>query len=133
MKRLEKYLEQQQELATKNLQLAQALCSEKVLHELRVSIKRIKALCVFLAKLVPEESEALKKYFKTYKTTFRLAGAVRDAQIKEKLLLKYSQQWNLPAPLAYQTHLKTLQKEAFKVFKHTTSGAKYTTPLQFQR
>lgn len=118
MKKLEKYFEQQQELTHKNLKVAQAVCSEKVLHELRVSIKRIKALWIFLAKLVPEEAQTLKKYFKNYKNIFKLAGMVRDAQIKDKLLIAYSQKGNLPAPLAYQTHLYTKQKEAFKIFKH---------------
>ncbi len=117
MKKLEKYFLQQHELALQNLQLAKGVCSEKIMHELRVSIKRIKALLHFVVALIPEETEVLKKYLKKYQKIFKLAGAVRDAQMKQKLVSDYTKLWNLPAPEAYQIHLAKIEKAAFKAFK----------------
>ncbi len=123
MKKLKKYFEQQHDLALKNLELAQAIFSEKPLHELRVSIKRIKALFDFLAELLPKETE-ISHYFKPFKEIFRVAGKLRDAQVQERLLLKCAKDWNLPAPLAYETHLKKIQNIAFHKFKKTAQHVK---------
>lgn len=117
MKQLEKYFEQQHELTEKNLALAQGVCSEKIMHELRVSIKRIKALLRFVVQLNPQKTEEIREALKPYKKIFKFAGIVRDAQIKELLVQRYTEAWNLPVPRSYQKHLQNTQKEAFKSFK----------------
>jgi CHAD domain-containing protein len=117
MKMLEKYFEQQYELASKNLRLAQGVFSEKTVHELRVSIKRLRALLDFVAQLLPTEAETMEAYFKPFRKIFRGAGKLRDAQVQEILLERLAKEWGLPAPLAYQKHLKTVQEEAFDNLK----------------
>lgn len=123
MKKLEKYFTQQYDLALKNFKLAQVVLSEKPLHELRVSIKRIKALLDFLVQLLPNKPEIIQ-HFEPFRKIFRVAGKLRDIHVQEKLLLKCAKEWSLPIPLAYHNYLREQQKIAFQTFKKTAQKVK---------
>jgi len=122
MKKLEKYFDQQHELVLKNLHIAQKILSEKPIHELRVSIKRIKALFGFLAQLLPETNK-MCLHFQRFKKIFKATGALRDAQVQERLVLKCAKNWNLPAPNHYLQHIQQQQKACFKTFQKTAGKA----------
>lgn len=122
MKKLEKYFEQQYDLALKNLRLSQSVFSEKTVHELRVSIKRIRALFGFITQLLPDSSASIQHYFKPFKKIFRAAGALRDAQVQERLLTRCAKEWNLPAPTAYLQHTQQKQQQAFVQLQQTAQA-----------
>ncbi|HUS86988.1 MAG TPA: CHAD domain-containing protein [Bacteroidales bacterium] len=63
------------------------------IHQLRVSIKRIKALFQLLQYIYPDFKA--KDYYSLFKPVFRSSGVIRESQINLKLLKGYSEYVNL--------------------------------------
>lgn len=71
-----------------------ALCFEtpnaEVVHELRVSIKRIRAIFLFTEHLAGNENFDADKHYKPLRKLFRMAGNIRDVQVQQKLIAEYA-------------------------------------------
>jgi len=96
-----------------------ALCFEapdsEVVHELRVSIKRIRAIFMFTEQLTGNENFDADVYFKPLRTLFRMAGRIRDVQVQQKLVADYANTLNSAFDL-YLEHLDMLEKRSISRF-----------------
>ncbi len=64
-----------------------------VIHKLRVSIKKLRALFSLLAALSDQVNA--KKAYRPIRQVFRKAGAIRDLQVQQKLLKQYEKKFEL--------------------------------------
>lgn len=64
------------------------LCQEDTIHSLRVEIKKLRAIFMFLEKIESKEWNG-KKPYNLFKPLFKEAGIIREAQLNLKLILTY--------------------------------------------
>lgn len=90
-----------------------ALCFEtpnaEVVHELRVSIKRIRAIFLFIGQLTGNKNFDADKNYKSLRKLFRMAGNIRDVQVQQKLVSDYANALNTTFGV-YLDHLDKLEK-----------------------
>ncbi len=85
MSELKAYTGKQLQTAIEMLQAFTPGADAEIIHQLRVSLKKIKAVLVFLSTLHPEKA---KKIRKKVQVVFRAAGSVREAQLQLQWLRK---------------------------------------------
>jgi CHAD domain-containing protein len=109
------YFTGQCNVLTDNLFLVQTVYSEKAIHDLRVSIKRIRALFRLVERFNPKQFDSGEN-FRRFKQIFRPAGVLRDWQVQDKLLRHYAQSLNLKLN-DYFEFLAKAQSKAQKQFQ----------------
>jgi CHAD domain-containing protein len=85
MSELKAYTGKQLQTAIEMLQSFTPGADAEIIHQLRVSLKKLKAVLVFAATLNPEKT---KKIRKKVQVLFRAAGSVREAQLQLQWLTK---------------------------------------------
>jgi CHAD domain-containing protein len=96
-----------------------ALCFEEpepeMVHQLRVSIKRLRAVLHFTGEVTGNEEISAKKQGKSLRKLFKAAGILRDIQVQLKLIPEYESGLNFKFRL-YLSYLKKLEKQSVKNF-----------------
>jgi len=104
-----------------------ALCIEEpeseIVHQLRVSIKRLRAVLQFMGQVVGNEDISAKKQLKSLRKLFKIAGGIRDVHVQQKLIPEYETSMNLQFGL-YLKHLEKLEKQSIKNFYSFIEEAK---------
>jgi CHAD domain-containing protein len=104
-----------------------ALCFEKpepeMIHQLRVSIKRLRAVLHFAGEVTGNEEISAKKQSKSLRKLFKVAGILRDIQVQLKLIPEYESSLNFKFRL-YISYLKKLEKQSVKNFNAFIEEAK---------
>jgi CHAD domain-containing protein len=108
------YFENQSNVLSDNVFLAQTIYSEKAIHDLRVSIKRIKALFRLIEGLRLTKFNA-RKQFSKFQDLFLPAGVLRDWQVQAKVLRKYQKELNIEMADYQGFILKAQQKAQHKL------------------
>jgi CHAD domain-containing protein len=102
-----------------NLEHFLALCIEETepenVHQLRVSIKRLRAVIQFTGQLSGLENDIAKTQLKSLRKLFKLAGCLRDVQVQQKLLPEYEARISLSLE-HYKDFLDKLEKKYVKNF-----------------
>ncbi|WP_187696208.1 CHAD domain-containing protein, partial [Xanthovirga aplysinae] len=86
-KNLLKYYQLQNQKLQENLTKVKENFDEEALHDLRVSIKKIKALYELMDCLLEKEYFISKKFL-PYKNLFKAAGKLRDIHVQQGLIRK---------------------------------------------
>lgn len=123
--RLLSYLEKQ--LASFDLNFVKVCDSfnSDAIHDMRVSVKRLRALMILAEKLEPSFNSAETEG--ELKQLFRLSGKMRDAQVQQSLLADYAQNLNISFG-EYDLFLRNFEKKSKKKF---TSYLKVNTSTDF--
>lgn len=111
MKALKKYLEKREAAITALLQKDILAYDARTVHTLRVEIKKMKAFLHLVNYASGDFS--LKKIFKPFKAIFRQAGKLRELQVEEAMLKKYT--FNR-LPTEYRKDLKKQRSEEQRDF-----------------
>jgi len=88
-------------------------------HELRVEIKRLRALFALVKNIAP--ALKTKKHLRNIRRIFRSAGDVRDCHVQMDLMREYAGQHKI-ALTDYQRFLKKKESKAFAKFIRRTEG-----------
>ncbi|MFA8434735.1 MAG: CHAD domain-containing protein [Marinifilaceae bacterium] len=93
--RIKEFYEKQNDVFLNHYLIAAGTGDEEAIHQMRVALKKIFALCSFLrsCKLVDKPQLG---YLKKARKLFRLAGNLRDNQIQLQILKEYEPQFSLP-------------------------------------
>jgi len=114
-KRLTAYSARQCEAILLNYNLTLSSFDADALHDLRVAVKRIRAVFLLLERMFPLQFNA-KEAEGDLRELFRLSGKMRDAQVQQQLLETYVN--NLDTGLIeYQNYLNKNEKKATSKFK----------------
>ena len=111
MKALEKHIKNQKKALNLILKKANGSYTVKTFHELRVEIKRLKALFELIA--FCSKKFKSKKTFKPFKTIFKEAGEIREIQLEQSIL---EEQPNFYLLKEYPNRLKKQEKKKRKNF-----------------
>jgi CHAD domain-containing protein len=102
-----------------NLEHYLALCAEETepenVHQLRVSIKRLRAVLQFTNQVSCNDEIIAEKQLKSLRKLFKVAGSVRDVQVQQILIREYESDMDLRFG-QYLTFLEKLEKKAIKNF-----------------
>jgi len=113
--RLLDYLSKQCGLFNKNFNLVISDFDEDAIHDMRVAIKRIRAVFHLTERLFPREFDALEEEGEM-RRLFRLSGRMRDAQVQQQLLSANA--LNLGSTFGeFLTYLHNIENKAIKNFK----------------
>lgn len=96
---------------------------EEAIHDLRVSIKKIRALFLFLKEAGLADIKSDYKYLGKLKDVFRKAGKLREFHIHKKLLEEYRQRTGENFP-ALAEHIEKREKEAKQAWHDFMPGLK---------
>jgi CHAD domain-containing protein len=105
-KKCQRYFNKRNQKIKRLLERTHAGYEEEDYHDLRLEIKKVKALVAMIAYLTGLKE---KKYLKPYRRIFKMAGQVRDAQMASALLekqrpLKWLQQYQHELKIETQLH-----------------------------
>jgi CHAD domain-containing protein len=96
-----------------------ALCFDtpdaEVVHQLRVSIKRIRAIFLFAEQLAGNENFDASRHYRPLRKLFRMAGDIRDIQVQQNLVAGYAVSMNTSFELLLE-HLDKLEKRSISRF-----------------
>jgi CHAD domain-containing protein len=96
-----------------------ALCIEETepesVHQLRVSIKRLKTVLQLTGQLSGNETDIVAAKIKPLRKLFKIAGCLRDVQVQQKLIPEYEAALNLDFE-RYRKFLDKLEKQFVKKF-----------------
>ena len=116
MKGLKGYLNRREEAILLLLAKPAPVCTPATFHQLRVEIKKLRALFELINHCAPSFKQS--KNFKPFRVLFRQAGKVREIQVEEGLLKKYFTGNTLQV---YRNSLKQLRlKERHQYFSLRT-------------
>ena len=103
----------------KHLEHYLALCIEEpeheMVHQLRVSIKRLKAVLHFTGQVTGNDKIGAKKQIKSLRKLFKVAGNLRDLQVQQKLIPEYEAKLNSEFGL-YLSYLEKIEKQSVRNF-----------------
>lgn len=85
MNQLKEYTEKQLQNALQMLQSFTPGADEEIIHPLRVTLKKIKAVLLFISKLHPAKAKQIRK---KVQLIFSAAGSIREAQLQLQWLKK---------------------------------------------
>ena len=109
---LTQYLTAQQLSFETNLPLINDPLEVEAVHDVRVSIKKIRSLFLLLRFISPDEFD-LHKYYSEFKPLFKKLGFLRDVQVQSTLLISYEEK--LEENFSdYSTFLKKLDSKQRK-------------------
>ena len=111
-KGLYKYYKEQYKVIDKNYHIAKENFDIEAIHDLRVGIKKIRALFKLVGNITPLGFKA-KKHFVPIKNLFKAAGLLRDIQIQQVLLKKYSENQTITYK-ALESYLEKLNDDSGK-------------------
>lgn len=86
----------------------------EAVHDMRVAVKRIRAVNLLLDQLIPEKTNAAGEE-RIIRGLFRLSGKIRDHQVQLQLLSEYTAESGTPF-VAYQQYLKKGEHKAIRKF-----------------
>lgn len=102
----------------KSLHKATEGSDKKAIHELRVSVKKLKAFYKLIENLYPRRFDATK-HIRPFHKVFESAGAIREIQVNKELLKDYPFSSGLLKE--YRHYLGTIEKAAHKSLKKSIS------------
>jgi CHAD domain-containing protein len=137
MSQLKDYTDKQLQTALQLLKQYNSASNEEVLHQLRVSLKKLKAAVDYLRTLHPKKIKSLRK---KVQVVFHSAGALREAELRLKWLegkrfnfliaeaqleqkLKEEQELFFTQKEIYRKLLATVDEELNKYLKETEESA----------
>ncbi len=88
MKNLTRFANAHFKSLIKNLESFNAIQDKETLHQVRVDVKKIKAVLGIIQ--YADKKFKRNKYFKPFRNIFRKAGSIREPDVLFKLLLRYS-------------------------------------------
>ncbi|MCB9024422.1 MAG: CHAD domain-containing protein [Lentimicrobiaceae bacterium] len=127
LKRLETYFLKHHQAFISNYALTINSFDSDAIHDLRVAIKRMRAVYVLLEKIFPEKFAA-KEAEGALHELFRLSGRMRDAQVQQKLTATYEQKLNCSFT-EYQHYLKIQERKAIRKFLKYLEGYEAETDM----
>ncbi|MBM4157719.1 MAG: CHAD domain-containing protein [Ignavibacteria bacterium] len=116
---LYKYYTAEEKKFSKNLNHTYNFKDKEIIHDLRLSLKKIKSF-LELIQFLNDEINVLK-YYKQYKKIFKMAGSIRDIHIEEKMIETIEDKYNLTFA-GIKTYLKELEEENKKNLNAIVSG-----------
>ncbi len=116
MNQLKDYAEKQLQTARQMLETFTPGADEEIIHQLRVSLKKIKAILLFLSSLHPAKAKQIRK---KVQLIFHAAGSIREAQLqlqwlKKKRYLHLIESASLAQRIAEDEELFLQQKALFQ-------------------
>lgn len=127
LKRLLSYLEKQLSAFDNNFVKVCDSFDFDAIHDMRVAVKRLRALMILAEKLEPSFNIAETEG--ELRQLFKLSGKMRDAQVQQSLLADYAQNLNISFG-EYDLWLRNFEKKSIKKF---TSYLKVNTSTDFTR
>ncbi|MBN2175591.1 MAG: CHAD domain-containing protein [Bacteroidales bacterium] len=112
--RIEKYFIKQLTAFEKNFKKSKKEFDIEAIHEMRLSIKRTKALFLFFEYIDPDNFNA-RNEFKSIKHLFKMAGNIRDIQVQIRLV-KNIRKGGKNKYKPYIKHLRAKETEAIVIF-----------------
>jgi len=100
----------------RQFQLARGEFTQKPIHHLRVSLKKIRALFRLIEYLDPDFSQ--KENFRTLRKIFKEAGLIRNIQVQTDLMSRFNQ----PGDRRFRAYLDDLAIEAKIRFSENLAG-----------
>jgi CHAD domain-containing protein len=104
-----------------------ALCIEdpdsEIVHQLRVSIKRLRAVLHFAEHVAGNDDINAKKQLKSLRKLFKVAGRIRDVQVQQNLIPAYETRLNSKFG-HYLSYLEKLEKQYVKNFNTFIENAR---------
>lgn len=107
---LNRYLYYQRKTFEKCYPRIQDVSDDDAIHDIRVSIKKIRTLLLLLDYIYPGEWD-IKDRYRTFKKIFKRLGIIRDLQVQQKLAA-YLQQKNNQKAEGYQAYLRDHERIA---------------------
>lgn len=114
------YFEKQQQLFTEYYNESCKCYTINSVHEMRLCMKRLRALFLFLEALEPDIIST-KIMLSSFRKLFKRAGHIRDIQIQKKLALHLEQELNASFS-EYIHYLNKNEKKAIQVFEKKMHG-----------
>lgn len=108
------YFHNQKEILVKTLPKAKKNQDIEAIHNLRVSIKTIKAI-LLLIEYLSDDKFIVKKHFKILRTLFKTTGKIRDIQIQQQIIDEISAISNSIFS-EYVNYLNDLERRSIKKF-----------------
>lgn len=127
LNRLESYSAKQCEVFLANYHLTISSFNTDAIHDLRVAVKRIRAVFMLLERMFPGRFNA-KETEEDLRELFRLSGRMRDAQVQQQLVLAYSHNTGISFT-GYQNYLINTEKKAIGKFTKYLKGYHAGTDL----
>ena len=114
------YFEKQQELFTQYYNESSKYYSINSVHEMRLCMKRLRTLFLFLEALEPDVIST-KILLSCFRKLFKRAGHIRDIQIQKKLALHFEKEMHASYP-EYIHFLNKNEKKAIRDFEKKMQG-----------
>lgn len=112
--RLLSYYNRQSEQFMLNFGIALSSYNADAIHDMRVAVKRTRAVYQLLEQLFPVEFDAIKEEG-TIRELFRISGRIRDAQVQQQLLDSYATSLGTTFG-EYARYLRSGEKRAIRKF-----------------
>lgn len=109
------YFKEQYSEFEKNYLVARETYDENAIHDMRVAIKKLKALFLFLEHLSEHQFNSSKNYL-FYRRVFKSSGKIRDVQIQEQIIYSEIKGLNINCSI-YIAHLKQKEEDAKRKFR----------------
>lgn len=114
------YFEKQQQLFTEYYNESSKGYTINSVHEMRLCMKRLRALFIFLEALEPDLIST-KIILSGFRKLFKSAGNIRDIQIQKKIALHFEQELHTSFP-EYISFLNKNEKKAIRAFEKRMRG-----------
>lgn len=114
------YFEKQQQLFTEYYNESCKGYTVNSVHEMRLCMKRLRALFIFLEALEPDIIST-KIMLSGFRKLFKSAGHIRDIQIQKKIALHFEQELHSPFS-EYIHYLNKNEKKAIRAFEKKMQG-----------
>lgn len=112
--RLLTYFTRQSEQFMLNFGIARGSYNADAIHDMRVAVKRTRAVYQLLEQLFPEDFDAITEEG-LIRDLFRISGRIRDAQVQQQLLDSYAASLGTTF-LEYTRYLQSGEKRAIRKF-----------------
>jgi CHAD domain-containing protein len=126
------YFQKQQQHLEHYLAMSVEEPEPEMVHQLRVCIKRLRAVLHFTGEVTGNEEISAKKQGKSLRKLFKVAGSLRDIQVQLKQIQEYESSFNFNFHL-YLSYLKKLEKQSVKNFNTFIEEAKPIHKLSSRR
>jgi len=112
--KLLRYYSQHCSLFLENFNQALSGFDNEAVHDMRVAVKRLRAINLLLERLFPGKFDAVENEIKI-RELFRISGRIRDTQVQQQLLSGYISQTGATFS-GYQLYLKKVEQKSIKKF-----------------
>jgi len=121
------FFDKQQKIFEEHLQKVKVSDDAELIHQMRLSVKRIRALFTFL-QFLTEKPKKGKKDIKALKVVYKPAGRIRDVQVHLELLDTYEKRLQFEFT-NYRSYLEKLEKQHHKDLKESLTDFN-TEPIE---